>query len=265
MRIIIFLLLSFSLQAQFTLTCYDNEKIASCRGCGIPGQYLTGLMIRNNQNGSDVAFHHPVILSIVGTNVTFRDAFNAKTTINVSQIQTHNTITKLVNFIGECKGTATSNISFANVTGLQDSLNGKANKGNDAGKIRISNDTIYYKSSIDSLEKIIKIPNNGSGLDSLFGTYGDKVRMATAIIRPSWNETTNTVTWLFINDTDHDVIFFNALTTPNNSILRIGFPTVKKVLGFQATNDEVTDFHFSFTGHKQFAEYLENIINKKIL
>lgn len=32
-----------------------------------------------------------------------------------------------------------------------------------------------------------------------------------------------------------------------------------------ATNGEFIDFHFSFKGHKQFAEYMENIINKKIL
>ena len=32
-----------------------------------------------------------------------------------------------------------------------------------------------------------------------------------------------------------------------------------------ATNGEFIDFHFSFKGHKQFAEYIENIINKKIL
>jgi hypothetical protein len=32
-----------------------------------------------------------------------------------------------------------------------------------------------------------------------------------------------------------------------------------------ATNSEFIDFHFSFKGHKQFAEYIENIINKKIL
>ena len=32
-----------------------------------------------------------------------------------------------------------------------------------------------------------------------------------------------------------------------------------------ATNNKFIDFHFSFKGHKQFAEYLENIINKKIL
>jgi hypothetical protein len=32
-----------------------------------------------------------------------------------------------------------------------------------------------------------------------------------------------------------------------------------------ATNGEVFDFHFSFIGHKQFAEYLENIITKKII
>ena len=32
-----------------------------------------------------------------------------------------------------------------------------------------------------------------------------------------------------------------------------------------ATNGEFIDFHFSFKGHKQFAEYIEDIINKKIL
>ena len=32
-----------------------------------------------------------------------------------------------------------------------------------------------------------------------------------------------------------------------------------------ATNGEILDDHFSFKGHKQFAEYMENIINKKIL
>jgi hypothetical protein len=32
-----------------------------------------------------------------------------------------------------------------------------------------------------------------------------------------------------------------------------------------ATNGEFIDFHFSFKGHKQFAEYMENIITKKIL
>ena len=32
-----------------------------------------------------------------------------------------------------------------------------------------------------------------------------------------------------------------------------------------ATNGEIFDEHFSFKGHKQFAEYMENIINKKIL
>jgi hypothetical protein len=38
------------------------------------------------------------------------------------------------------------------------------------------------------------------------------------------------------------------------------FETIKT-----ATNGEFIDFHFSFKGHKQFAEYIENIINKKIL
>ena len=32
-----------------------------------------------------------------------------------------------------------------------------------------------------------------------------------------------------------------------------------------ATNGELFDFHFSFNGHKQFAKYMENIINKKII
>lgn len=34
---------------------------------------------------------------------------------------------------------------------------------------------------------------------------------------------------------------------------------------YTATNGEFEDFHFSFKGHKQFSEYMENIINKKIL
>ena len=32
-----------------------------------------------------------------------------------------------------------------------------------------------------------------------------------------------------------------------------------------ATNGEFFDYHFSFKGHKQFADYMENIINKKII
>jgi hypothetical protein len=32
-----------------------------------------------------------------------------------------------------------------------------------------------------------------------------------------------------------------------------------------ASNNKFLDWHFSFNGHKQFAEYIENIINKKIL
>ena len=32
-----------------------------------------------------------------------------------------------------------------------------------------------------------------------------------------------------------------------------------------ATNGEFFDYHFSFNGHRQFAEYIDNIINKKII
>jgi hypothetical protein len=32
-----------------------------------------------------------------------------------------------------------------------------------------------------------------------------------------------------------------------------------------ATNNKFIDFHFSFKGHKQFAEYMENVIKKKLL
>lgn len=32
-----------------------------------------------------------------------------------------------------------------------------------------------------------------------------------------------------------------------------------------ATNKKFLDYHFSFKGHKQFSEYLENILNKKII
>lgn len=32
-----------------------------------------------------------------------------------------------------------------------------------------------------------------------------------------------------------------------------------------ATNGEFFDYHFSFKGHRQFAEYMDNIINKKII
>jgi hypothetical protein len=32
-----------------------------------------------------------------------------------------------------------------------------------------------------------------------------------------------------------------------------------------ASNNKFLDWHFSFNGHKQFTEYIENIINKKIL
>jgi len=76
-------------------------------------------------------------------------------------------------------------------------------------------------------------------------SYGQNVRMGTAIIRPTVDGGGN-VTWSFVDDADHDPVFFNSISTPNSQVVRLGYPATTKVLSCHVTTDDHT-FRYGIT------------------
>lgn len=101
-------------------------------------------------------------------------------------------------------------------------------------------------------------------LSKLYGTaYGDNVRIYTGVLRVSLSGTSGggTVTWQLLDDTDHDIIGFTGVTTPNNQTVRLSFPAFKRVLCFHATPDETLNLKGVIAGASVGLDYLDLTIS----
>ena len=101
--IFLLLLTAFSSFSQTTLECYTCEPVGTCNQCGLGSQLFEGLLVKRGGPYKDIALHKPIRISSFGNNVTLQDAFYGKVTLNVTQIQTYNTVQKLYNFVNNCK------------------------------------------------------------------------------------------------------------------------------------------------------------------
>lgn len=108
----------------------------------------------------------------------------------------------------------------------------------DTNTTQFSDGTVvdYTFDGVDWIVNFTQSPTSNIFPDS----YGQNVRMATAIIRPTVDGSGN-VTWAFIDDADHDPLYFTGLSTPTPNIVRVAFPPVTKVLSLHVSCDDHTN------------------------
>jgi D-beta-D-heptose 7-phosphate kinase/D-beta-D-heptose 1-phosphate adenosyltransferase len=114
--------------------------------------------------------------------------------------------------------------------------------------------------NIGNIPEVIKYGNHPR-VEFAWSVGGDDKKNSSSWILDSWKNQKTDRPWGYwrVLD-DKETIKVKDCIVWDMPKIYDSFESVKT-----ATNGEIFDEHFSFKGHKQFAEYMENIINKKIL
>lgn len=78
---------------------------------------------------------------------------------------------------------------------------------------------------------------SGGITDKFITSHNKFIRIAAGVIRPAAGAPSTPITWSFINDAQHTLLFFESVSGSGNTIL-VNYPPIKKVISFVAVPDE---------------------------